>query len=440
MRSLLGFLALSLALTSVADAQPSSCGDDPAVASDAGPPTDCPEPGTIDVVQSTRLTQQCDYADVTFRVIASDVTLDCGGALLQPRDQAPRVAIEVLGSIHDVVVRNCRIRGHHRGVDVRREMPAAEATEMRDTYRRLAADPTAQREALLLLDEAARSRAPHDVLIEQVSVRDTGHVGVYLHPFVHHVRIRDVVVTGVRLGPGVYLDGGSRRVEIDGGCFAGNAREGVAIDASAQNVIRRSRFEANGEGGVFLYKNAFEAPTRHLPRTQHSRDNLIEGNVFDREKRGVWVGYRASANYAQTTLEWGDPIVYRDDEVIYRADYAEHVTIVGNHFVENAVDAVLIEDDHAIVLDNRFTGNPSRNDVAVVVGSRGRWRSGRPVYGATVRHNEFDANVSVVGRVAFCAGGLLWSDNRVGATAVEPRREECDGPQALHPALILVLP
>ena len=273
---------------------------------------DCPSPDVPERVTGYRtLSPDCDYAGVTFLIDEPETILDCAGQLLYAPDEddlaEERAAIQIRSApaeaapLHHVVVKNCFVRDHHRAVDIARPLTRSEKNQLRETYWATETDPHARDAQLGVLDDALRALAPRDIVIRDVHARETRHVGFYVYNYVQRVTLDDISVRDNAEGPGIYLDSGSRQNRIQDSCLARTAREGIAIDASAFNEILGSRFEDNEEGGIFLYKNAFEQPDKHIPRTQHSEGNQIAENTFVDEERAIWVASRAARNYRTPT-------------------------------------------------------------------------------------------------------------------------------------------
>lgn len=429
----------------------------------------CPAPGTRQpVVRSyEHLSSRCNYAGVTFTISSSNTTLDCANQLLYFQgDGDGKAAIDILGEtdepITNVTIRNCYIAGYHQGIAIHRTNTKQEKDEQYGLYTDSGETAASRYVHLMASDDKLRQRAPHNIRLENVHVGCTVHEGIYVYNHVTNVSMQNVSVASTRKGPGIYLDSGSRHIQVHDSCVAGSQREGIAVDSSAFNVISKSRFANNGNGGVLLYKNAGECTVdvsgdchkRLLPRTQHSEGNLIEDNIFLNETKAVWVASRASKDYFGNDLTHGDPIALEHipEPGDYRAyryyrDYAERTTIRRNEFRDTRADAVVIEDDHALVADNIFYGGfPYSSDI--YLGSRVREWLGDPVYGTEIRGNKFVRGSQPVARLPigqeYCTTGSIIDRNVLSVfdeTSIVDRRDKTCGDdlkkfRLLHPALI----
>jgi hypothetical protein len=288
--------------------------------------------------------------------------------------------------MHDVTVRNCHVDGF---------LNSFRATRV--GFHDLAAGHE--------YDDALS-----DVVLERSTLSNSRGVGAYVDGYVSRVTLRDLTITGAG-SSGIYLEAGSRQnvVErnrvIDNGFrengpngqlfsfgghtfrFWGPGREGLSIDGSYDNVVRRNRFEGNSAGGIFLYTNCSEDqhdPQRWFQRRTKAERNVVELNRFVGGRNGVWVGSRMSEN--TLPMDCSNP-AYREGPVErVTLDYAPGNVVRLNSF-EGVRYAVRVEDDGTRVVANRFTG-PDATSYAVVVGTK--WRGpvlGRPVTGTVVTDN-----------------------------------------------------
>jgi len=187
------------------------------------------------------------------------------------------------------------------------------------------------------------------------------------------------------------------------------AREGIAIDSSAYNIIDNNVFYKNKRGGVFLYKNAYEKSWGTAPRVQHSDANTIVNNLFVDEPTGVFVASRASREYlyrhgdavyldlggpdtkqgliSERPIEWKD---YLTGEGKFHRDYAGSTRIEDNTFIGTRIAAIRISDDLARVEWNYFL-EPEESSDAIILGNDVRDEALEPIYGLTLQYNEFDS-------------------------------------------------
>ncbi|HEY0292309.1 MAG TPA: right-handed parallel beta-helix repeat-containing protein [Hansschlegelia sp.] len=317
----------------------------------------------------------CVY-DAPIVLKTSGVTLDCRGALIDlARRHAFGVEIGVDASVSGVTVRNCRIaNATSSGIVVGWRSPAS-VREKRYTA-------TARYEA-----------ATRDVTLDNVVSSGNEIAGVYVLAYSQDVRITGSRLTG-NAGVGVYIGPHSLRTTVEGSEIAANGlgsprhvrrglgrREGVAIDSSSDNVIRRNTFRGNG-GAVYLYKNCQEAASGHgrnFKRIMPSERNRIEDNSIQGSLIGVWAASRQSR--ILTSSDCGDPY-YGDGR--YVLDRAPNNVIAGNIFSDIGVAAV-IEDDGNRVVNNDIAAS----DSCVVVGTGPRSEMlGRPVLNVSVSGNH----------------------------------------------------
>lgn len=191
-------------------------------------------------------------------------------------------------------------------------------------------------------DDHARiyERTPTGILLDNINVKDSGRVGIYIDDYVTDTTIKNSSITGSS-GVGIYLEHSSQRIKLldnkimDNGFRDGGKarREGVAVDSSANNVIQGNLFKGNAAGGIFLYKNCGEhiSDGKQVLRWQHSDGNVIKDNVFDGETVGVWLASRQGRNLS--TWDCGDrPMNARGQY----ADYANNNKLEDNTFCRTA--------------------------------------------------------------------------------------------------------
>jgi hypothetical protein len=163
-------------------------------------------------------------------------------------------------------------------------------------------------------------------------------------------------------------------------------REGLAVDGSYENVIVDNAFYNNSNGGILLYKNCGEYPSRpsYFERRYYASDNLIEGNTFIGGRNGVWVGSRMGEN--TYPMECTDPAYINSGINRVVLDYAEDNVVRNNRFLE-VTYGVRVEDDGALVEGNRFEASTTGKH-GIVIGTPHRTSVlGRPVANTTLRNN-----------------------------------------------------
>lgn len=341
----------------------------------------------VEVTVSSHLDPECIYTGGV-RIVASEVSLDCRGAVIRGSGGGVGILIESPADVtmSDVTVRNCRTEGFLNGMKVTRA-----------GFRELAAG--------VEYDHALR-----DVVIRDSTVSDSRGVGIFVDGYVTRVTLTGLAVQ--RAGSaGIYLETGSRAntvahnlildngfrengpggslFELDGTTLAywGTGREGLAIDGSSDNVVLGNYFRGNSAGGVFLYTNCGEYPdrARYFERRYPSDRNVISTNVFDGGWHGVWVGSRMGENVFP--MQCTNEPFFEAPFVTYILDRAADNVVTNNQF--NATDyGVRVEDDGTKVLNNLFLG-PGPGHHAIIVGTPKRTEVlGDPIHTTTVAGNR----------------------------------------------------
>ncbi|MEZ5247039.1 MAG: right-handed parallel beta-helix repeat-containing protein [Acidimicrobiales bacterium] len=361
-----------------------------------------------DAEASTAIALDCSTADVRhelttstdldpgcvwtggFDITASDVVLDCRGALI--RSDGGGRGIEISSptdtAMSDVVVRNCRVEGFLNNLRVTR-------VGFRD-----------------LQPGVEYDNGLTGVVIEDNEFRNSRGVGVFIDGYVSDATIRDNVIEGTG-SAGIYLETGSRRTLVEGNRIHDNGyrengpggqvdefgglrfrwwgigREGLAIDGSYENVVVGNSFEGNSHGGILLYTNCGEFPDSGVwfDRRWPSDRNLIEGNTFTGGLNGVWVGQRMAEN--TLPMECTKPAFLEGPLQRVTRDYAADNTIVGNEFVD-VTYPIRVEDDGTTIEGNTIrSGDPSHH--GIIVGTEYRTTVlGEPVIRTSIVGNTLD--------------------------------------------------
>lgn len=379
------------------------------------------------LTEDTELTPGCTYTG-GIEIHTSGVTLDCRGAAIV-NDGPPGLTWGILISspvdvpLSDVTVRNCEVAGFLNDIKVTRDgfRTLPEGVEYEDGF--------------------------SNILIEDNVLRDSRGVGLFIDGYVVDVTVRRNLIT--RTGSsGIYLDTGSASNDIydndlvDNGYgengphwqtfdlggqsfwWWGVGREAIAIDGSRWNHVHGNRFTGSSVGGVLVYKNCGEYPDspRYYERRYGSHGNVIEGNRFDGELNGVWVGSRMAEN--TLPMECTDP-AYIDEP--YRRvvhDRASGNTVRDNEF-HDVTYGIRVEDDDTVVEGNRFSGSGPEQH-AVIIGTPLRTEVlGQPVDGTRLVGNDSqlpgsptpyrwihghtgttdEGNTALGNRVVLCEGG-----------------------------------
>jgi parallel beta-helix repeat protein len=360
----------------------------------------------VTITTNSVLDPSCTYT-AGFEITASDVTLDCRGALVgstSTNGVGIEVSTPVDRDLSGVTIRHCRVRGFLNSMRVTRV-----------GFRTL----TAGHEY---------DHGISDVVIEDSTLGGSSGVGIYVDAYVTRITIRDDIIAGAG-STGIYLEAGSTDNVVehntirDNGFvedspagqlftfqglqfrFWGTGREGIAVDGSRRNHIVGNVFSGNSAGGVFLYTNCGENvhndPTAWIPRPYGADDNVIAGNAFDGGVNGVWIGSRMAENVEP--MDCSDP-QYAPGITL---DRAPRTTVTGNSF-RNVVYGVRVEDDGARVTGNRFVAADDTS-YAVIVGTP---------YRTTVLHRPVTGTVLTGNRAAISgnASPYRWVDGETGST------------------------
>jgi parallel beta-helix repeat protein len=253
-------------------------------------------------------------------ITRSHTTLDCHGAILDGRNEKSfGIVVNSKGKpLSDVTIKNCKIQNYtHSGIRITSDIAANKLSpDHAENYR----------------------RTPTRVNLENVEVTGSGRVGIYFDDYVTHSTLKNSVVRDSYMS-GIYLEHSSRNNAIVGNQIINNGhesfgkgkREGLAVDSSAYNLIEGNRFESNGAGGVFLYKNCGEhfSTGKSVIRWQHSDHNVIRNNTFVNEPVGIWLASRQNRDLSG--FDCGDKP--RDGSGKYFNDYADDNLVEGNRFV-----------------------------------------------------------------------------------------------------------
>jgi parallel beta-helix repeat protein len=353
----------------------------------------CDRAGERLVVETdTHLDPSCTYTKGV-DIVASNVVLDCRGAVIERGDPDDRSRLGILiearadVSLSHVAVRNCTVRGFNNNLRIRR-------TGAKD------------------LPLGMEYEHPFsDIRIEDSRFYDSSASGLFVDAFVTGVILRNVEVAGSG-AVGVYLEGGSKDnvvarsfvhgngfgdvtpegvpIEFGGVTFRyrSTGREGIAIDGSRNNRILDNRITGNSAGGIFLYKNCGEdfltRPNGWWRRPYGADGNVIDGNVIADEEAGVWIASRAAEN--QFFFGCSDPAYLSGPLLAVHLDPARDNVVRANRF-ENVRYGIRVEDDGARIVRNRFLSADSSHQ-AILVGTKHRTAAlGRPVDGTVIRGN-----------------------------------------------------
>lgn len=322
-----------------------------------------------------------------FDIVASDVVLDCQGALVQRVGGGRGIEIVTATEIDmaDVTVRNCRVDGFLNNVRITR-------TGFRD-----------------LAEGVEYVNGLTGVVLEHNTFTNSHGVGVFVDGYVSDATIRHNRVEGAG-STGIYLETGSRRTTVDQNIIHDNGfrengpggqlidlfglqlrwwgigREGLAIDGSYENTVTGNSFEGNSHGGVLLYTNCGEFPDsgRWFDRRWPSDRNVIDDNTFAGGLNGVWVGQRMAEN--TFPMECTKPAYDESPLRSVTLDFAADNTVSNNHFVD-VTYPVRVEDDGTTVEGNTIIADSPAHH-GIIIGTEFRTTVlNRPVRTTTIRDN-----------------------------------------------------
>ena len=186
--------------------------------------------------------------------------------------------------------------------------------------------------------ERAQAAAPRQIVLENVQIEADRSIPLYLGPGVTGVAVRDCRFTGWTVSTVVYLDAESANNVLENCVFdVRAAREVIALDGSARNLIAGNRFERADFGGVYLYRNCGEGGT---VRHQTPRENRIENNNFNLSSLrpssyGIWLGSRQGRR-SYCEADAGYPFGSSADN----GDFADDNIVAGNIFDPRSSRAV----------------------------------------------------------------------------------------------------
>jgi parallel beta-helix repeat protein len=203
---------------------------------------------------------------------------------------------------------------------------------------------------------------------------------------------------------GIYLERESRFANIINCEIHHNWREGIAVDASAHNMIFHNELYYNNwiqdfttRAGIKLYKNAGES---NVKRYQHSSFNQIFHNTIHHERTGVWVASRQASQNAESRWNFdasalGEETFSYDGDDGTMMDYARHNMVCYNSFSNNAHAHIKVEDDFTIIVKNSFGNVPGASHTCDLnLGNEFRNERGRAISGTTIVGNSWSTGAS----------------------------------------------
>ena len=238
-----------------------------------------------------------------------------------------------------------------------------------------------------------------DVTIRNVVSTNARDSGIFVNEYASNWLIDGATVVGNSVG--IYLERESRQNRIIASVIANNKNVGIAIDASANNLIEKNRIEKNGTIGVALYKNCGEAGG--VTRYQHSDGNILRHNIIRGQGGtplnnmtlttsyllslpgaskisnpgvGVWIASRQglsqtwmSSTKRNERAACSDPGYGVHGETFY-TDHANNNQLIENTIDNNNLAGVIIEDDNnKLVRNNLSSSSNSRAFAGIIIGS-----------------------------------------------------------------------
>ena len=188
---------------------------------------------------------------------------------------------------NDITVRNCFVKGYLRMQGLGKN---GEAEEVRLSSHH--ANHTAH----------AQASAPKDITLDNITIKGTGSIPLYIGPGVTHVTMTNSTITGRSDATAIYLDAesGHHLFKHNNITTDTKNRELVAVDGSAFNLFVDNFFSRLSNGGIFLYRNAGLAGTvRHQPPSYNQFiDNYFVYDTYTGGKAAIHLGEReGDVNY-----------------------------------------------------------------------------------------------------------------------------------------------
>lgn len=393
----------------------------------------------------THLDPACTYSK-GIEVRASGVTLDCQGATIEsPAGAGGRgilVATPADVPLHDVVIRNCLVKGFLNSLRVTREgFKSLVAGHEYDT-------PTSA--IVVENSHLYRSRGSgvfvdgyvSGVTLRQLEIAGSGSVGIYLEAGSRDNVVEDNLVYDNGFGDvkpeGVPLEGTNIRYHSTG-------REGIAVDGSRNNVIRGNRIVHNAAGGIFLYKNcgeyATQKPQGWWTRRYGAEGNLIESNEIGGGSgagpTGVWVGSRMAEN--QLFMDCSDPVYVTSASTRIHLDRAAG-NVVRDNSITGFTHGVRVEDDGNRIEANRIVGTDPAGE-AVLIGTKYRTEVlAQPVAGTEVVDNQstVDGNPSPYRWIHGHTGTTFSGNQQVDGSQFVPSQLVAGQQPTMNPHLFVI--
>lgn len=147
--------------------------------------------------------------------------------------------------------------------------------------------------------EYAQSVSPKNIIFDNIKIKANKRIPFYVAPACTRITLQNSELFGESQSTAIYLDCESGFNVIQNNLIKTKTkRESIAIDGSANNVIKNNIFEYVKYGGIYLYRNLGEGGTiRH----QTPSYNQILSNTFKAQSKidqilfpEIWLGSRSS--------------------------------------------------------------------------------------------------------------------------------------------------
>lgn len=410
-------------------------------------PSNCPKwkaGDMVNITENTTIPVGCDYDRVSFEFSDSNIVFDCNNATLNglgktkrntfflayKRDESPLLAaFFIRGSesnfVENVTIKNCNISFYVNGINVDFLLNESTHSDLKNNIN------------VAALENHLRTISPKNIQVNNVEIIANHKTGIYLQRYITDFKLKNSNIKANDIG--IYLESGTRNNVISHSIFTKNGeatydiksrkrkfrikkREAIAIDSSAYNTIADNKFINNEGGAIFLYKNCYEnhEDESSLPRVQHSSFNIIKGNTFSDEPKGIWIASRQSRE--MDNFNCGDPIMTtgEDNKKKYYEDFARSNQVINNIF-EGVEKSIIVEDDNNIISNNTFTGE-SRSDLTIGTEIRSEYHN-HPVKGTTVENNTFNSTSTPHVRILYGSTEGVFNNN-TPAVSLEESIEE----------------
>lgn len=254
---------------------------------------------------------------------ASDAILDCNGATIQPTQAKLAVLItsllkdDVWYVPQDIQIKNCTLKSPLRihGMAKNGQAPYLRASSYQEGH-----------------TQRARQAAPHHIVLDNLQINTNGNM-VYLAPGVHDVTLKNSRFDALTDGVALYMDAESGNNIIEKNTFnvQTKVRELIAVDGSANNIIRGNTFLRPIHGAIHLYRNCGEGGTiRHqTPSNNQIVNNRFELASLDSNVPEIWLASR-NGKRKYCDIDAG----YNFGSSVSNNDFAQNNTVADNTFVQ----------------------------------------------------------------------------------------------------------